>query len=124
MKKTLLSIAMALALAVVNNAGAKMKGSDTDMNRGTMEVAHRYGQHMGCNCYCFGNGPGWNSANQKKFLKFMKETYELRKELLLLKFDYGEKLLNPATTMGVLFDMERDIRELQRQIREKAAHYQ
>ena len=94
-------------------------GMGTDRMGGAYGYRHRMPRRG--NCYGFGYGPGRNPADQAKFQKFLDETREMRKKLLLLRFDYREKLRNPATTMQDLFDMQKDMFELQRQIREKAA---
>ena len=80
-------------------------------------MMHQRGKHRRGYGYGFGQSP----EDQKKFSKFLDDTRELRKKLLLLRFDYGELLRNPASTMKERFDMEKEMLDLQQKIREKAA---
>ncbi len=150
MKKALLCTALTLTLAFASGAGAQTAGSGSGMKHDNaqqrqtaspgqnmpeimysgsemgpemMDGADGYGRYMRGSCNGFGYGFGRNFADREKLWKFLDATSNLRKTLLLLTFDYREKLRNPATTMQDLFDMERDMVELQRQIREKAAEY-
>jgi hypothetical protein len=70
-----------------------------------------------------GYGPGEEqpgSGVSENFKKFLDETKEFRKELHILKFEYGEMLRNPDSTMKKKMDMEKEMFELQQKIQEKA----
>ena len=66
-----------------------------------------YGGHM----------RGWTGENDRKFLD---ETAELRKELNDKKFKYFEAVRNPGTKTETVTKLERDIRELEDKIYQKA----
>lgn len=68
---------------------------------------------------------GWG-AGMKRFRSpeqyetFLDETRELRKKMHDLRFEYGEMMRNPTTTMGDLKKMEQQIHALQQKILEQA----
>ncbi len=61
-------------------------------------------------------GPGMGMQNMKRYNRFMDKTKELRRKLYDMKFDYGEAMRNPKTTMGDLQRMRQEMGRLQRQI--------
>ena len=79
---------------------------------------------------CYGYGPGMMEGygygkkgypDPQKYKKFYDETKELRKKLHDLRFEYGEMMRNPDTTMKEKMDIEKQMFELQQKIQEKAA---
>ena len=51
--------------------------------------------------------------------KFLNKTGELRKQLMMKRFDYGEALRNPETKAEVLKNIEKDMWEIQKKITDK-----
>ena len=54
-----------------------------------------------------------SSEEQQKFLK---NTVELRKQLMMKRFDYSEALRNPETKAEALKKIEKDMWEIQKKI--------
>ncbi|MEW6108257.1 MAG: hypothetical protein AB1632_03675 [Nitrospirota bacterium] len=67
-----------------------------------------YGGHM----------RGWSGTEEQK--KFLEETADLRKELHNKRFEYSETLRNPNASTETITNLEKEIRELQDKIHEKA----
>lgn len=68
---------------------------------------------------------GWEPGMQRfgsteEHEKFLDATRDLRKKMHDLRFEYGEMMRNPATTMGDLKKMEQEMSELRRKIMEQA----
>jgi hypothetical protein len=59
-------------------------------------------------------------VSPEEMTKFFEETKELRKELHDLRFQYGEKMRDPDTTVGELQNMREEMYELHNTIMEKA----
>jgi len=57
------------------------------------------------------------SAEEKQ--KFLNKTGELRKQLMMKRFDYGEALRNPETKAEVLKSIQKDMWEIQKKITDK-----
>ncbi|HER62420.1 MAG TPA: hypothetical protein ENO11_00375 [Desulfobacteraceae bacterium] len=79
----------------------------------------------------YGMGPGmmgehgwWKDRDQfsspEQYEKFLDETKDLRKKLHDLRFEYGEMMHDPKTTVGEMKKMQQDMYELQEQIQQKA----
>lgn len=66
------------------------------------------------------DGDDFDSSQQQKFLD---DTTDLRKQINDKRFNYMEAQRNPATTRGDLAKMEKEIYDLQSQLRDKAAQY-
>ena len=77
---------------------------------------HMYGYHMMDPGYS-GNMREWTGENDQKFLD---ETADVRKELNNKKFEYFEAVRNPNTKTETVTKLERDIRELEDKIYQKA----
>lgn len=70
------------------------------------------------NYYGYGDESG--QVSPEEYQKFLDETKELRKKLHDLRFEYGEVIRNPKTTMADKNKMEQELLELQQQIQEQA----
>lgn len=64
-------------------------------------------------------GPGWG-FDYSRVREFMDETVELRRKLLLKKFEYFEALRNPDTKRETLRKLEGEMGELWSELYEKA----
>jgi hypothetical protein len=68
----------------------------------------------------------WGEGGMKPFRspeqydKFLDATRDMRKKMHDLRFEYGEMMRNPATTMGDLKKKEQEMTELRRKIMEQA----
>ncbi len=60
------------------------------------------------------------NVSPEKMRSFFEETRTMRKELHDLRFQYGEKMRNPDTTIGELQDMRERMHELHAKIMKKA----
>lgn len=60
------------------------------------------------------------SGSPEEMRTFFEETSAMRKELHDLRFQYGEKMRDPDTTIGELQDMRERMQELHAKIMEKA----
>lgn len=68
----------------------------------------------------YGMRPGMMGfSSSSKYDAFMDATKELRKKMHSLRFEYGEMMRDPETTMGDLQKKKREMFELQQQILEK-----
>ncbi|MDH4231024.1 MAG: hypothetical protein OEW04_03225 [Nitrospirota bacterium] len=76
-----------------------------------------YGGHMIRPGHGHGHFYGCADAYDQKFLD---ETAALRKELHSKKFDYAEALRNPEADPKAITELEKEIRDLQDEIHEKA----
>lgn len=95
--------------------GMMMGGMGPGMMMGGMGRMHH---HM---MEDYGWGPGMKRFRSPgQYDKFLDETREQRKKMHDLRFEYGEMMRNPATTMGDLQKMEQQIYELQQQILEQS----
>jgi len=63
---------------------------------------------------------GMMGGSAEKMRSFFEETKQLRKELHDLRFQYGEKMRDPDTTIGELQNMREKMYELHGKIMEKA----
>ncbi len=93
--------------------GKMMMGSSEMMGSGMMRPGMMGGNMM------MGSGimgPGMGMQNMKRYNMFMNKTKKLRRKLYDMKFDYGEAMRNPETTMGDLQRMRQEMGRLQRQI--------
>lgn len=86
---------------------------------GQMTGPGYYGGHMmgpGFGGHMMGSGgPGYGADRD-----FLDETVELRKKLHDKRFEYFEARRNPETDAGTLTGLEKEIREMQDKIYEKA----
>jgi len=70
----------------------------------------------------YGWGPGMNRFNSpEQYEKFLDATKDMRKKMHDLRFEYGEMMRNPTTTMGDLKKMEQEMFNLQKKIMEQGA---
>jgi len=69
-----------------------------------------------------GFAAGLDSEQIEKYEKFMKETKELRRNLHDMRFEYGEALWNPDTTLKDLRGRLKDMNQLQQKIQQKMPH--
>ena len=100
-----------------NGMGPGMMG-EYGMGPGMM---HGYGgsnmgYDMGLGGYC--DAPYCQSP--EKMQQFYGDTKEIRKKLHDLRFEYGEKMRDPNTTVGELQQMQKQMYEMQQQLMEKA----
>ncbi|MCL7489063.1 MAG: hypothetical protein M8357_12925 [Desulfobulbaceae bacterium] len=68
---------------------------------------------------------GWGQGSKRfsspeKYEKFLVETKDLRKKMHDLRFEYGEMMHNPQTTVGELNTKRQEMQELQKKIQQKA----
>jgi len=68
----------------------------------------------------YGRSRGWGYNQSEECQKFLDDTAKLRKELHSKRFDYFEAYRNPDTKPETLAKLDRDIRDLQEKIDEKA----
>ena len=80
----------------------------------------RGGNSGSCPC---GAGPGQNYQNNDAYQKFMDNTVDLRKELNSKRFEYTEMMRNPNTSREEIASLEKEISNLQQQLRDKARQY-
>jgi len=92
-------------------------GMGPNMMRGYGMGPNHHGGMMGRYGLGPGNMKGFRSSEQ--YDAFMDATKELRKKMHSLRFEYGEMMRDPKTTMGDLRKKEREMFELQQQILEK-----
>ncbi len=59
--------------------------------------------------------------SSEEFDKFLEETKEQRKKLHNMRFEFGEKMRQPETTVGELKQMKQEMADLMKQIHAKAA---
>lgn len=113
------------------HSGMMGNGGYGMMDHGSMMMGHgsMMGHHGmmldGAGAYnCPGavgfNGDGFDNAKQQKFLD---ETAALRKQIHEKRFDYMEAQRNPDTTGEQLGALEKEIYDLQIQLRDKAQQY-
>ena len=76
-------------------------------------------QMMGGNGMGMYGQRGSSGLDREKMRAFLDETRELRKQIHDLRFDYGEKKRNPATTIGELQQMEAELADLHKQLWEQ-----
>jgi len=70
----------------------------------------------------YGWGPGMNRFDSpEQYEKFLDATKDMRKKMHDLRFEYGEMMRNPTTTMGDLKKMEQEMFNLQKKIMEQGA---
>jgi len=99
------------------------------------EMMGGYGYGMGPDMmggYGYGMGPGmmgqygWRQGQQPQFnspeqyQQFLDETKDMRKKMNDLRFQYGEMMHDPSTTVGDLDKMRQEMYDLQKKIMEKA----
>jgi hypothetical protein len=111
MKKLVVGLTVVTLLAIGVIAYAHDSGWYGGGHRGSS-----YGYHMMDPGYS-GHMRGWTGENDQKFLD---ESADARKELNDKKFEYFEAVRNPKTTTETLTKLERDIRELEDKIYQKA----
>ncbi|MBI4844760.1 MAG: hypothetical protein HY809_10685 [Nitrospirae bacterium] len=114
MKKTIIAI---IAAGILIAFGAVAYAHGPFFNSRHMGKGHA--SHM-MDSKC--GGMRCEAANNE-VRKFMDETYGLRKELHDKKFEYREALLNPETTLSGLKNLKEEIRDLKKNIREKAREF-
>jgi hypothetical protein len=69
-----------------------------------------------------GMGPGMKRFDSpEQYEKFLDATKDMRKKMHDLRFEYGEMMRNPTTTMGDLKKMHQEMFDLQKKIMEQAA---
>ena len=86
-------------------------------------MRHGYGMGygmmgMGGHGYCQGPDTMWNYRDEE-FNKFLDETKETRRKLHDLRFEYGEMVRKPTTTIEDLRRMEKEMYELQEKLEHK-----
>lgn len=111
MKKAVIGLTVVTLLAIGIIAYAHDSGSYDGGHQGYMS-----GYHMMDPGYS-GHMRGWTSENDQKFLN---ETSDLRKELNDKKFEYFEAVRDPETKTETVTKLERDIRDLEDKIYQKA----
>ncbi len=102
-----------------NMMGSGMMGGKTMMGSGMMRPGMMGGNMMMGPGMMGGNmmmRPGMGMQNMKLYNRFMNKTKKLRRKLYDMRFDYGEAMRNPETTMGDLQRMRQEMGRLQRQI--------
>lgn len=92
-------------------------GMGPNMMRGYGMGPNHHGGMMGR----YGMGPGnmMGFTSPAQYDAFMDATKDLRRKMHSLRFEYGEMVRDPKTTMGDLRNKEREMFELQQQILEK-----
>jgi hypothetical protein len=133
MKKVLVSVTVVTLLAIGTFAyahgtgwwgGGHMMGSGYGMGQGYggHTMGPGYGGHMMGSGYGMGQGYGGHMSGKKGGYdrKFLDETADLRKELHNKKFEYFEAVRNSETDSSTITKLEKEIREIQEKIHEKA----
>jgi len=144
--KTRMYVAIALSAVLIGTGStqAQMMGGGQDMMQEAPQQQERVPQSRNDESYMqggygmgpgmmggYGMGPGmmgkygWGQGAQQfsspeQYEKFLDETKDLRKKMHDLRFEYGEMMRNPETTMGDLKRMQQEMYELQKKIQEKA----
>lgn len=62
---------------------------------------------------------GMDNEKIAQYEKFMKETKEMRRKLYNMRFEYGEALWNPDTTLKDLREILKKMNQLQQEIQQK-----
>lgn len=120
MKKVLALVTVVSLLAIGTFAFAHGTGLWGDGQKGYGHggygMGYGYGGHM--------MGPGYGDHMYGRFggnnQKFLDETADLRKELHNKKFEYFEAVRNSETDSTTITKLEKEIREIQEKIYEKA----
>jgi hypothetical protein len=111
MKKVLAVLTVVSLIAIGTFAFAHGTGG-----WGGGHMGYGYGGHMmgpGYGGHMYGERGGYDQ-------KFLDETADLRKELHSKKFEYFEAVRNPETDSTTITKLEKEIREIQEKIYEKA----
>jgi hypothetical protein len=99
--------------------GMMMGGSGMESGMGMMGKGYMMHRNMMAQCGVVPGMKSFSSAEEQG--KFLDATKELRKNLHDMRFEYGEMIRQPETTIGELKKMEQQMDTLQKQIMEKAA---
>jgi len=92
------------------------------MMGGGMGPGMMMGGGMGPGMMGGGIGPGMKRFDSpEQYEKFLEATKDMRKKMHDLRFEYGEMMRNPKTTMGDLKKMEQEMFDLQKKIMEQGA---
>jgi Spy/CpxP family protein refolding chaperone len=98
------------------------QGGGYGMGRGMMGGGYGMGPGMMGGGYGMGPGmmgPGYSQQNEA-CQKFFDDTAAMRKDLHTKRYEYFETIRNPKTTPETVAKLEKDLRELQAKIYEKA----
>lgn len=79
-----------------------------------------YGGHMGAMMGPGMMGRGMRGYDQKEYEKYLDETVEMRKKLHDKRFEYFETIRKRDVKRKTIMDLEKEMRDLQWQIYEKA----
>ena len=86
-------------------------------------LAYAHGPGLWGGKHMIGQGDGGRMMELNVYgydQKFLDETKELRKELHDKKFEYFEAARNPGTSVQVIAEIGKEVRELKQKIHEKA----
>jgi len=102
------------ALAYAHGTAYQGSGLMTGSGYGGHMMGQRYGGHM------MSSMMGWGNSEYGYDQKFLDKTTKLRKELHNKRFEYFEAIRNQKTTPETIAKLEKEIRELQKNVKEKA----
>ncbi len=96
------------------------------MHHGSPMMGHGYGMMGGMGSYACPGAVGFDrdDFDNSQQQKFLNDTVDIRKQLNDKRFNYMEAQRNPQTTREQLMKLEKEIYDLQGQLRDKAEQYQ